>query len=133
MITTDTPVTEYKTKFFTDPDEERFNELMTEANWELLKKLPNSRPRLVIDNTVATEVAVDFLEKLRPGGPWVLTAIEPDGLTDTITAKNAEDVQEFVRKNDGKNNLYFSVNPTRTALRSKAFKARYRRHRVFFR
>ena len=30
--------------------------------------------------------AIDFLEKLRPGGPWVLTAIMPDGLTTTITA-----------------------------------------------
>jgi hypothetical protein len=24
------------------------------------------------------KTAVGFLEKLRPGGPWVLTAIEPD-------------------------------------------------------
>ena len=24
-------------------------------------------------------VSIDFLEKLRPGGPWVLTAIDPDG------------------------------------------------------
>ena len=102
-------------------EEERMNDLV-EANWDLLKRMLNSKPRLVVDNTVTTEIAVDFLEKLRPGGPWVLTAIEPDGPTDTITAKNADDVRKFVRKNDGKKNLYFSVNPTRTALRSKASK-----------
>ena len=36
---------------FNDPDEERFNDLMTEANWEILKKMLN-KPRLVVDNTV---------------------------------------------------------------------------------
>jgi hypothetical protein len=66
--------------------------------------------------------AVDFLEKLRPGGPWVLTAIVPDGGTTTMTAKNAEDVKAFVRQHDGKRNLYYSVNPTRTALSKKAAK-----------
>ncbi len=70
----------------------------------------------------AAETALDFLEKLRPGGPWVLTAIIPDGLTDTITAKSADDVRRFVRNNNGKKNLYFSVNPTRTARTSKASK-----------
>jgi AAA domain-containing protein/bifunctional DNA primase/polymerase-like protein len=39
-------------QFYNDPEEERFNELMTEENWELLKKLPNSL-RLVVDNTSA--------------------------------------------------------------------------------
>jgi predicted P-loop ATPase len=71
---------------------------------------------------IASETALDFLEKLRPGGPWVLTAIVPDGSTDTVTAKDAEDVRRFVSKNDGKKNLYFSVNPTRTARTSKASK-----------
>jgi predicted P-loop ATPase len=71
---------------------------------------------------LASETALDFLEKLRPGGPWVLTAIIPDGLTDTVTANNAEEVRRFVGKNDGKKNLYFSVNPTRTTRTSKASK-----------
>jgi len=35
---------------------------------------------------------VDFLEQLRPGGPWVLTAITPDGPTKTITARTAAEV-----------------------------------------
>ena len=35
-----------------------------------------------------TAESVEFLEKLRPGGPWVLTAIVPDGMPTTITAKH---------------------------------------------
>ena len=67
-------------------------------------------------------VSVKFLQKLRPGGPWVLTAIVPDGTTKTITAHSAEEVEAFSREHDGKRNLYFSVNPTRTALNRKAAK-----------
>jgi len=110
-----------------DPrDEERMNNLI-EANWELLKKLPN-KLRLAVDNTVApkreavADAALDFLEKLRPGGPWVLTAIKPDGPIETITANNADDVRAFVERNNGVRNLYFSVNPTRSAMSSKAAK-----------
>lgn len=68
------------------------------------------------------ETACSFLEQLRPGGPWVLTAIKPDGPTETITAFKPEDVRRFVSKNDGKKNLYYSVNPTRTARTNKASK-----------
>ena len=66
--------------------------------------------------------AVDFLQRLRPGGPWVLTAIVPDGNAATITARTADEAAAFVRKHDGKRNLYYSVNPTRTALSKKAAK-----------
>jgi predicted P-loop ATPase len=66
--------------------------------------------------------AVEFLERLRPGGPWVLTAIIPDGVTTTITARNADAVRRFVRKYNGEQNLYYSVNPTRTAMTKKAAK-----------
>jgi predicted P-loop ATPase len=66
---------------------------------------------------------VKFLEKLRPDGPWILTAIHPDKeWIDTITAKNVDEVRAFVQKFDGKRNLYYSVNPTRTAMTSKAAK-----------
>src|SRR5262245_30508364 len=64
----------------------------------------------------------DFLEQLRPSGPWVLTAIIPDGPTKTITADSGRDARRFVEEHDGKRNLYFSVNPTRTAMSSKAAK-----------
>jgi hypothetical protein len=67
--------------------------------------------------------AVDFLEQLRPGGPWVLTAIHPmERTVKTITASDSDAVRTFVRANDGKKNLYFSVNPTRTVMTTKAAK-----------
>jgi hypothetical protein len=66
--------------------------------------------------------AFNFLQWLRPGGPWVLTAIIPDGPTETITAKSETEVREFVRKYDGKRNLYYSVNPTRRPMTTKAKK-----------
>ena len=66
--------------------------------------------------------AVEFLALLRPGGPWVLTAIVPDGKIETITAKTDDDVRTFVSKYDGIRNLYYSVNPTRKAMTSKAAK-----------
>jgi Mesyanzhinovviridae DNA primase len=66
--------------------------------------------------------AVNFLQKLRPGGPWVLTAIEPDGRTETITAQDAGAVCVFVHANDGRRNLYYSVNPTKSVMTSKAAK-----------
>ena len=66
--------------------------------------------------------AVDFLEQLRPGGPWVLSAIVPDGPIDTITALAPSDVRAFVVRYDGKRNLYFGVNPTREILSRKAAK-----------
>lgn len=74
--------------------------------------------------TADLKVAVDFLQSLRPDGPWVLTAITPDGPIETITARNEMDVCSFVRKHDGKRNIYYSVNPTRTAMTSKAASVR---------
>jgi putative DNA primase/helicase len=64
----------------------------------------------------------DFLGQLRPSGHWVLTAIIPDGPTKTITADSGRDARRFVEMHDGERNLYFSVNPTRTAMSSKAAK-----------
>lgn len=65
---------------------------------------------------------IRFLEQLRPFGPWVLTAIIPDGPTETITATTHEQVILFVQRTNGKKNIYFSVNPTRTPLTHKASK-----------
>jgi hypothetical protein len=69
-----------------------------------------------------TSIAVEFLEWLRPDGPWVLSAIVPDGRITTITARTADEVRNFVSKHDGKQNLYYSVNPTRRAMSKKAAK-----------
>jgi hypothetical protein len=73
-------------------------------------------------NDHENKAAVEFLELLRPGGPWVLTAILPDGPTETITAVNAQSVDAFVRKHNGGRNIYFSVNPTRTPLNKNSSK-----------
>jgi predicted P-loop ATPase len=71
------------------------------------------------------DIALSFLESLRPGGPWVLTAIHPtDGkYITTATFSDPAEVCVFVRNWNGHRNLYYSVNPTRDELRSKASKA----------
>ena len=68
------------------------------------------------------KIAVSFLEKLRPGGPWVVTAIMPDGPTTTITASTAAEVIAFVRLHNGKRNIYYTVNPVRRAMTKKPAK-----------
>jgi predicted P-loop ATPase len=113
------------TLYLQDPAAPKRVELLQNGaakNWKLdelfgrleLKQKPSSEPN---------SVPAAFLQKLRPGGPWVLTAIVPDGGTTTITATTADQVDTFVRQHDGKRNLYYSVNPTRTVLNSKAKKA----------
>jgi Family of unknown function (DUF5906) len=74
-------------------------------------------------NGKATNTVLAFLKALRPEGPWVLTAIDPNTpAIETITVSTADEVDAFVRKYDGKRNLYYSVNPTRTTLSKKAKK-----------
>lgn len=81
-------------------------------------------PRLrVVGGTAVTDPCVAFLQRLRPGGPWVLTGIKPDGPIETITAEKDAAVRAFVAKWDGKRGLYYSVNPTLTVMASKARKA----------
>jgi hypothetical protein len=55
-------------------------------------------------------------------GPWVLTAITPDGPIETITADTAAKIDTFVQQHNGKQNLYYSVNPTRGPVSKKAAK-----------
>jgi hypothetical protein len=66
--------------------------------------------------------ANSFLEQLRPGGRWVLTAIVPDGPTTTITAHTAAEVDTFIREHNNRNNIYYSTNPVRKAIGKKAAK-----------
>src|SRR5262245_59999672 len=64
--------------------------------------------------------AADFLAQLRPGGPWLLVAIDPDTETITaITAQQQADVTGFVQRWNGKRNLYYTVNPIRQPLDKK--------------
>jgi hypothetical protein len=66
--------------------------------------------------------AISFLEQLRPGGPWVLTAIMPDGPTVTTTVRTAIEIESFIQEHNGKRNQYYSVNPTRMSMSKKAAK-----------
>jgi hypothetical protein len=64
-----------------------------------------------------------FLKRLRHDGPWVIVAIEPSsGAIKAITAHSAEDVYAFVSMHHGKDNLYYSVNPTKTVMSKKPAK-----------
>lgn len=69
--------------------------------------------------------SIRFLEWLRPGGPWVLTAIPTDGgLTTTATfteEKNAR-LRSWIEERSGKVNIYFMVNLNRAPLQRKAKK-----------
>jgi Family of unknown function (DUF5906) len=76
----------------------------------------------VDDAAAAGTAANDFLQRLRPGGPWVLVAIIPDGPTITITTSDETEAREFVREHNGKRNIYYSVNPTRRPMAKKPAK-----------
>jgi Family of unknown function (DUF5906) len=69
--------------------------------------------------------AIEFLRQLRPAGPWVLTAIVPDGgtITQTFAVEDEIGARTFVQRHNGKRNIYYSVNPTRSAMSRKAAKA----------
>ena len=66
--------------------------------------------------------AVDFLKQLRPDGPWVLTAIVPDGAITTKTLTTTDAVDRFLAQHDNKRNIYYALNPTKGALTKKASK-----------
>jgi len=70
-------------------------------------------------------VSISFLKQLRSNGPWVLPAILPDGGAPTITktVHAAREVEAFLHEYNGKRNIYYSTNPTKTELTKKASKA----------
>jgi hypothetical protein len=68
--------------------------------------------------------AVKFLATLRSGGPWVLTAIPPDGgSTSTETFTELEEARQFIAEVNTASNVYYATNPTKRPLSSKAKKA----------
>lgn len=68
--------------------------------------------------------AAHFLEQLRPGGPWIITTIVPDGRaeTRTFTTAEIEAMRAFIREQNATKNIYYSLNPARTHLNKKATK-----------
>lgn len=71
-----------------------------------------------------TSDSIDFLRRWSPDGLWVLTAIIPDGRTETVTFASAQWQQaaEWIEERQGRRNIYFHVNPVRRPLTSKASK-----------
>lgn len=69
--------------------------------------------------------SVEFLEWFRPGGPWVLSAIVPDGRITTLTfdQQHVDQMRAWITSRDGAENLYFQVNSSGDKrLNSKASK-----------
>lgn len=71
-----------------------------------------------------TAAAIDFLRRWSPADDWVLTAIIPDGKTETRTFRPSEGeaAAAWIESHQGKRNLYFHVNPVRRPLDVKASK-----------
>lgn len=77
-----------------------------------------------------TDEAIDFLKKFRLGGPWVLTAILPDTTeelkrtdTKTFDPHSEQELRSWIDGYQNRRNLYFMVNPPKTALSKKAEKS----------
>lgn len=69
------------------------------------------------------EDAVRFLEWKRPGGPWPVTAIAPDGgRTPTTWLEDADAVREFVERHSGRAGLYYTVGEVRPGVEKKPSK-----------
>lgn len=71
-----------------------------------------------------TRAAVEFLRRWKPDGPWALTAIIPDGKTETVTytADDEAEMAKWIEERQGVKNLYFHVNPLRRRIDNKASK-----------
>jgi hypothetical protein len=70
--------------------------------------------------------AIDFLRWAQPSGPWVLTAIVPEGNSKTetasFTAVQEKELLQWLETRNGKFNLYWMTNKPRALLTSKASK-----------
>ena len=66
-------------------------------------------------STKAADSALEFLELLRPGGPWQLSGINPDVNNDikTVTATTPDQARGFINRYNGDHNLYYASNPVR--------------------
>ncbi|MBB3332737.1 hypothetical protein BDK63_003640 [Halomonas campaniensis] len=68
-----------------------------------------------------TPAAIDFLRRWSPDTSWCLTAIVPDGKTETATFRPSEEEKAatWIEARQGVKNLYFHVNVTRDRHTSK--------------
>lgn len=72
-------------------------------------------PKAPSGEPVAADIALDFLSLLRPGGPWQLSAINPNVKNDikTITATTPDQARGFIDRYNDNRNLYYAPNPVR--------------------
>lgn len=69
-----------------------------------------------------TDLAIEFLKKLRPEGPWVLTSILPNkGVIETRTFDNSnfKNMQIWIDKYQNSRNIYYTLNTVKRAISSK--------------
>jgi hypothetical protein len=72
-----------------------------------------------------TDVALEFLNKWSPSGPWILTAISPStGKIETraFFADGQEMMKSWIDERNGKLNLYFTINRVRDPVDRKPSK-----------
>lgn len=80
-----------------------------------------------------TAAAIDFLRCLSPENGWSLTAIIPDGETETRTFKpnEADAAAAWIEGHQGKRGLYYHINLVRARLTKKACKEQIAGFRAF--
>lgn len=69
------------------------------------------------------QAAIDFLLRVYPEGPWLLTAIQTDRKaisTETFFPATVKDLEAWLGRFNGVRNIYWSVNPPMQALNKKA-------------
>jgi hypothetical protein len=83
----------------------------------------NAHQKIEAEKTTAgTRIARTFLQWARPGGPWLLIAIEPDAAITGQTVIDEDGIHKFIEKHNGTRNIYFGVNATRTTIHKKPTK-----------
>ena len=70
-----------------------------------------------------TDEAIDFLKKLRPEGPWILTSIVPNkGQITTQTFTDVREMSIWIDKFQNNRNIYYTLNTVKEAMSSKPLK-----------
>ena len=72
-----------------------------------------------------TSEAIQFLQAWTPEGLWQLTAIVPDGKITTVTFRSdqSKEARAWIEERQGRENMYFTVNPVMRSMNIKPKKA----------
>lgn len=72
-----------------------------------------------------SSAAVEFLQRLAPGGPWTLTAIHPDRkarrsvVTASFDDATVDGLKAWLAEHNGTRNCYYALNPLRAGVENK--------------